>query len=318
MKFTLLTAAIMFAQQPSQAPPVKAPPVKAWPSFRDAKSYPVVVFVGAEPRSVPGLTSAHEKSGWNGIEGPAVVVYTGGKLGQKFAPTITDYEIRVAAGMEVSRQATPFSQQSAQPEVQVDGASLAQYVKEGARFYSLRPLYQKMYTMSSRPYNDPTTIHDAEGPEHHPFVVSGGMAGLSGWRSDKALYIPEGSKVEVWQQGEDVRAFATTYRWRWKFPPGTIAYDVLSTDRGVFEVRTQERTEDGWETKVTHREEANRPEGYAGLKQACSSCHSHTGEIVDVPGRIYRRERWGSDGRFSWRPYDESGRLDSSWPLEVR
>lgn len=328
---SLLCAVTAFGQLPN-APPVKqqlqqAPPVKdvGYPyayhdGQREAKLHgkKIVVFVNVTARYIKAPCVVAFTKTLEGYPVKCIVVTeVGGELWQEtLSASATDTEIAAAVKGVSRKTAAPF-QPNVQPEAREVDASVASHAK-GARFYSLKPLYQNMYTMSSRPYVDYDSIHDPAAPEHHPFIVSGGMQGLKGWRSDKALMIPDGKKVEVWRQYEEVRAFAPTIRYRWKFPAGTVAYDVLSTDKGVFEVRTQTRADDGWETKVTFKDEDARPDGYAGLQQSCASCHSHTGEIVDVPGRIYRRERWGSDGRFSWRPYKDSGELDYSWPLDMK
>lgn len=343
--------------QPPQAPPVKttpqAPAVKSddldypytyYEGQKQAKEQDkrLVVFVNVQPRHINGLD--YVPSFAKTLEGyPAkciVVTYPGGQQWKATFTTETDAEI-VAAMSErkVSRAAVPFQQQNAQREEPEDGASSAPwYTKEehdnvkkrwpkgvlfpaGLRFYSMRPLYQKMYTMNNgnSRFADPTTIHDAEGPEHHPFIVSGGMAGITGWHSTKGLAIPTGSKILAWKENTDVRAFSLVPRWRWRFPEGTVAVDALSNSKGeFFEIRTQTREEDGWSTKVIYKDLENAPTGYTGLEQSCSSCHSRTGEIVSVPGRIYLRERWGSDGRFSFRVYDDSGNLFRNVPIDVR
>jgi hypothetical protein len=325
MRNLIAVLVLTSALQAQPAVPNSGPPpvprvvsVSSWPRANELTSYPKVVFVGVEARSVDGASVAQEPKGFLGYEAAVVVFHRNGD-GEAFGAGITNSEIRRVAGLEVqaSRQPAPFPETADGSETDARVASL---VPKGVRFYKLRPLYQNMYTMNNgnSRFADPTTIHDAAGPEHHPFIVSGGMQGLHGWTSAKGLLIPEGAKVSVWKELTDVRAFSLVPRWRWRFPVGTVAVDALSTDKGVFEVRMQTREEDGWSTKVSFRDEAARPVGYSGLQQSCASCHSHTGEIVDVPGRIYRRERWGSDGRFSWRPYKDDGSLDKSWPIDVR
>jgi len=186
----------------------------------------------------------------------------------------------------------------------------------GLKFYRLAPRYQRLTTMNNgaTKVRQILPLHD----EHHPFVVSGGLdtVDASTWTSTKGLDIPAGAKIKVWQERTDVRAYDLVPRWRWRFPVGTVAYDVLSTPRGVFELRTQERTEDGWRTEILHKDLTFAPAGYNGLKVSCNACHAQAGNVVDVPGEIYRRVRWGDDGRYSWRPFREDGTLDKRWPLE--
>jgi len=199
------------------------------------------------------------------------------------------------------------------------------------RFYSLAPRYQNLYTMNNGTFKgrDIDPLHH----EFHPFIVSGGMADIdpATWRSIKGLDIPKGKKIEVWEENVDVRAFALVPRWRWRFPAGTIAYDVLFRveEKGwsIFEVRTQTKTDTEWSDSDTWRPgpqgwkvsrdltAENSPPGYRGAGASCVSCHNRPAEIVSVPGRIYLRSRWGDDGRFSWRPFRQDGQLDGRWPL---
>lgn len=146
-------------------------------------------------------------------------------------------------------------------------------------------------------------------------MVSGGMVGLTGWHSTKYVAIP--GKVKVWKESTEVRAFSKVPRWRWEFPTDTEFFDVLSNDKGeVFEARKAKRLESGWKHEVVFKDESARPKGYAGLNQSCASCHDTAATIHEVPGRIYLRVRWGDDGRFSWRPFNDNGTLDESWPLQ--
>jgi hypothetical protein len=293
---------------------------------------PIAVFVGVEKRAVPGAICLRVDA-LNGSAKPRIVVGNPDEVGKLFTPAASDEDLRKAVQPTA---AAPFDRSSSSPAPAIaDGSpwlSRAETDKvkstwpeslqwpTNLKLYALTPRYQSMFTMDGGRdrFAVPTTIHDAEGPEHHPFIVSGGMQGLTGWRSAKGLDVPDGKKIAVWKENTDVRAFSLVPRWRWKFPVGTVAYDVLSTDAGVFEIRTQTRAEDGWETKVTHRDADKAPAGYTGLNQSCASCHNRAGEIVSVPGRIYLRERWGSDGRFSWRPYldDAQASLDYRWPIE--
>lgn len=201
------------------------------------------------------------------------------------------------------------------------------------KFYNLAPRYQNLYTMNNGTFKgrniDP--LHD----EFHPFLVSGGMANIdsSTWRSIKGLDVPKGKKIEVYEELVDVRAFALVPRYAWRFPTGTIAYDSLWRVKddhwSIFEVRTRTKNDQGeWEGdtwrpgpkgknwKITRELTANNaPPGYKGATASCNSCHSRTAEIVSVPGRIYLRSRWGSDGVFSWRGFNEQGQLDYRWPI---
>ena len=108
--------------------------------------------------------------------------------------------------------------------------------------------------------------------------VSGGMEGLTGWKSDRYAHWP--AMPRVWVGNIAVLNSHGIYQqnrgWKREYPIGTFFLDVLSTDRGIFEVRRREKTAERWESTVEYRDHEARPEGYHGLKQACASCHNTT------------------------------------------
>jgi hypothetical protein len=128
------------------------------------------------------------------------------------------------------------------------------------KFYSCEPVYQKMYTMNNgrSKFNDITPFQDSD-----PWRVSGGMHHIDSkeWRNVTGLDLPSGAKIEYWQEDTDVRAFSLVPKWRWSYPKGTIAYDVLIRIKDgkehIFEVRTQEKREDDWDEGTTYRPEAS-------------------------------------------------------------
>ena len=186
------------------------------------------------------------------------------------------------------------------------------------KFYTLAPRYQNLYTMNNG------TFHGRNiDPLHHEqrtFTVSGGMTDVdaSTWNSVKGLDIPAGKTIDVWEEYVDVLAYADVPRYRWSFPEGARAYDVLFNGTGdIFEIRTRTKTEDGWLPEIVHRDKEAAPVGFRGASD-CTACHSHTAEVVNVPGRIYRRVRWGDDSVWSWRPFGDDGLLDTRWPLRKK
>jgi hypothetical protein len=190
------------------------------------------------------------------------------------------------------------------------------------KWYNLSPVYQSLTTMNNgrTKVNTPTSIYDRDtmSGDGAELTVSGGLAGHR-FRSIKGIDFA-GKKVIVWQEATDVRAFALVPRWRWQFQQGTVAYDFLLNGHGQpFELRSQTKGSGyEWETDILFKDVSARPAGYEGLKQSCVSCHGRTAAVLDVPGKIYRRTRWGDDGRFSWRPFDESANLDRRWPIELQ
>jgi hypothetical protein len=127
-------------------------------------------------------------------------------------------------------------------------------VGKNLKFYSLNPVYQKMYTMNNgrSKFNDITPVADVD-----PWRTSGGMHHISSkeWRNVTGLDLS--GPIAYWQEDTDVRAFSLVPKWRWEFPTGTLAYDVLFRIKNgkehVFEVRVQEKNADGWDTGTTYR-----------------------------------------------------------------
>lgn len=197
----------------------------------------------------------------------------------------------------------------------------------GLLFYDLPRRYQSLFTMNNgrSRLNVPTELEDgslgfhANDGSFTDLQVSGGMAHIpaSGWNSVKGLAVPTGKLIRIWSEDADVRAFAEVPRWRWTFPVGTVAVDALFSGGMAFEIRTQVKGVDGWETKIIYKNASAVPDGFRGAGQSCASCHNMPARIVDVPGRIYRHVVWGDDGRFSWRPFNEDGTIDRRWPLHV-
>ncbi len=339
--------------QVSNAPPVfipNAPPLQEkspshFPSYWEPIYFPAVVFVGTKPREIGGFTTCVEPIGFAGEVRPSVMIFhKRGAGGMRFDADIDDASIRAAhkammgqPAREVSPQATPFASPPQAPEVAArDAAVTAEVsapwlpVREQERIRRLLPLsvtgrplfyniprrYQAMHTEDNgrSRYNIPTPP-DGDWPSD--LILSGGLQNVHGWKSYKALDIPDGKKVLVWKEDTDVRAFSLVPMWKWQFPVGTRAYDVLVNDNDeVFEARTQVLGEDNdWQTKV-YRGEGAPPAGYnKDAMPACASCHNRAGMRIGSRS-IYLHAIWGYHGRFSWRPFDESGELDARWPVQ--
>ncbi len=187
------------------------------------------------------------------------------------------------------------------------------------KVYEQSKRYQNLWTQNNGTFHGwrAEPIEDLESRE---FTLSGGMDDLhqATWRSTKAIALT--GKIQVWRESTDVKAFSLVPRWRWRFPVATRTFDVLSNQDGaIFEIRSREKgTEGGWRSEVVWSDEKLAPKGFSGTKgKACITCHRTAGDVLNVPGRIYMRERWGSDQTFSFRPYDESGNLIPGLPLEV-
>src|SRR3990167_3662954 len=352
MILTLLLAAITAYGQPLDSLPtppgtaLSLPPgavqpevIKPKPAFPNfAAVYPIqnptVLFVGIAPRKIAGIVVAAEKayirSDGSDIRKGIFAIRANG-YGDWLPVTASDQQIRLSLGSAVSRPAVPFEggRQTADGD---DGPWLpraeqarvkAMWPKnvkfpQGLLFYDLPRRYQQLYTMSGGRDRIMSVQPLEDGSLD--FELSGGMAHIpaSGWNSVKGLAVPTGKRIRVHKEDADVRAYADVPRWRWTFPVGTVAVDALFADGKAFEIRTQTKGADGWETKIVYKDGAAAPDGFRGAGQACASCHNRPSQIVDVPGRIYMHVIWGDDGRFSWRPFTDDGTLDMRWPIEQK
>lgn len=130
---------------------------------------------------------------------------------------------------------------------------------------------------------------------------SGGMDGLSGFRSD--LYKND-AEPQVWVGDIQVKNSFGFYQpnrgFKSLWPDGSRFLDVLSTDRGVFEIRQRLKRNGKWDSSVLFMEEKARPKGYNGtLARSCNSCHSESGSGAYGLGLVP-----GGDGVISF-PFTE-------------
>ena len=127
-------------------------------------------------------------------------------------------------------------------------------IGKNLKFYKSDPVYQKMYTMNNgrSKFNDITPIIDVA-----PWRDSGGLHHVDkkDWRNVTGLDLP--GQIVYWQEDTDVRAFSLVPKWRWQFPTGTLAYDVLLRIKDgkehVFEVRVHEKRDADWDEGTTYR-----------------------------------------------------------------
>jgi len=146
---------------------------------------------------------------------------------------------------------------------EADQAKMRTMLPEGvpfsdtARFYRLPQVYQSMIVLNDRPN---TTLHTVDDRvTEHPWRVSGGMHAVArdAWRNATALDLGDG-KIELWHELVDAGAPQPVWRRFWRFPVGTLAYDVLIRrwplgEERVFEVRIHERLKSGWGNARTFR-----------------------------------------------------------------
>ena len=119
-----------------------------------------------------------------------------------------------------------------------------------------------------------TPVHRLE-VENKKWLVSGGMLGIEGWRSD--LYKND-AKPNEWigdiQVLNSLGYMQPNRGWKREYPDGAKFLDVLSSKGKVFEVRQREKTEGKWHSSVIFDDEKARPLGYTGLTSSCISCHN--------------------------------------------
>ena len=129
-------------------------------------------------------------------------------------------------------------------------------IGKNLKFYKCDPVYQNMYTMNNgqSKFNVITPVEDVA-----PWRDSGGLHHVDRkeWRNVTGLDLP--GQIVYWQEDTDVRAFSLVPKWRWQFPKGTLAYDVLLRIKDgkehIFEVRVHEKLEDAWDDGTIYRPE---------------------------------------------------------------
>lgn len=266
---------------PTIEPPT--PPSPKVPTYDDcldqqkATGKPLVVFVGDVPvRTFPG-TITHVTQTIPGSKArDVIIVYTGGSNSWHFPAHATDSDILPYLQRKAVQppMASPFSKEG--PAADGSGKSAGRWtVPKG-----LYILDRARFTQSIAVTNGRDTITRVpRTAQEEKWQVSGGMVGLTGWKSERYGYWPEQPKMWVGDINvlNSLGYFQKNRGWKREYPVGTYFLDVLSTDKGVFEVRKREKTEERWEASIEYRDTAARPAGYHGLKQACNSCHSQAG-----------------------------------------
>jgi hypothetical protein len=135
-------------------------------------------------------------------------------------------------------------------------------LSERAKVFRLPQVYQSLIVLNNRPTN---TVEAVSG-QVDPWRVSGGMhlADPKDWRNVTLLDLPDGGKIKMWLEQTDAGALYPVPKWRWAFPKGTLAYDVLLRTKNplhrVFEVRISERGDKTWETGRVFRPDVEPPD----------------------------------------------------------
>ncbi len=251
---------------------------------------PLVIFVGIQVRGIPGAVCLQLDS-LNGKDAQRIVVARSGlKVTHNLEADASDDAIMLAAfpRNEVSPPATPFAKPSsrmlrggglrARPDD--DLAGYGPWPKglekvSGLKRYAPARMTQEIAVTNDRDRITPVPIEGLEDKYHQ----SGGMLGVKGWRSDLYKLVP-GGNPKSWigdiavfngSNNQNNRGYIRSY------PDGTVFFDVLSKDGQVFEARKAEKKNGSFRRSVVFRDEKHYPEGYAGLKMTCASCHDEAG-----------------------------------------
>lgn len=142
--------------------------------------------------------------------------------------------------------------------------------------------YQRArYTQSIATRNDRPAIDSVPRTRTlEKWQVSGGMEGLTGWKSTTYALIPKAHTqwTGYIQVKNSFGYFQPELGYLREFPNGTLFVDLLSHEGKVFELRAAEKQGGQWRRYVAFKDESARPAGYYGLKVTCASCHSKAGQ----------------------------------------
>ena len=313
MKILIILAFLVFCSIASAQPavPGKSLPPRVPQSFvsesttadqiRDAANLgkPLVVYVGTVSLPVAGATTLRADDHGK----PGIYVYRpDGKgwfgTGERF-DLDTDHELIQAAiaPRVVSRPAIPFAerkQRIAEDDLSTAGRWSPGIEKPSGLVRYKRAQYtQEIATTNGRPRITPVHRLNLESRWHQ----SGGMDGITGWRSDVYRLI----EAEPYQARLPVLNsfgfFQNELGWTRVYPPNARFDDVLSnTETGkVFEHRTATKAKGVWTRRVIYSDETQRPADYTGLTVTCASCH----DSFPGSGGYASALVMGADGVFS-------------------
>jgi hypothetical protein len=137
---------------------------------------------------------------------------------------------------------------------------------------------QSIATTNGRPSIDSVPIRNLEKHWHQP----GGLQDVprSLWRSDVYVHVEPDSYrwLERLPVKNSFGFIQYELGWTRAYADGTFFCDVLSTERGVFEVRFREKVAGKWENTIAFKDPAARPPGFFTIKtRQCNSCHGQAG-----------------------------------------
>lgn len=274
-----------------------------YPTYSQTTAFPVVVFVGIEPRDVRGLESCYEPIGFAATKKPSIIVLPGGDYGERFGTDASDAEIRHAAGLEASRQAVPFGLKSTADGSPWLPSSEQQRLRavwpEGVPMPSDLAFYRPAQHVQrsavtdypqERRYNV-LTVSWLTRRSQWPYDVPGGLDRISRSQWQAFPAVSKSVKPRVFEQ---IDPSATAYggrlrRFDREFEAGTTFYDLLVNARGeAFELRAMDY-QGGAEPEpmVMFADATKAPPGYVRVKSsACMACHADAGSVRYATGNV--------------------------------
>ncbi len=173
---------------------------------------------------------------------------------------------------------------------------------EGSRPYAPARVTQSVYVTTHLGLSGETLFHGdviERVPVSDPkWRGAGGLLGVAGWTSRKYRLVPGDVKqwvgpIEVENSFKEKQTNRAMLR---EYPSGAVFDELLlNADGKLFEHRRAEKKAGRWRFFVAHKDEAARPEGYAGLKVSCASCHSEVGQGKYAEGLVQGGDRIFSD-----------------------
>lgn len=182
---------------------------------------------------------------------------------------------------EVSQPAIPF----AEPDVDTKAAGQWPRTPKGERYVRAK-FTQEIAVTNGRDRITAVPRSHLQAWTHH----SGGMEGVQNFRSEVYRQVPGEALPYVANLGVLNSFGYIQYNRGWvrSYPDGTRFDDVLSNEKTgrVFEHRVAFKDRGVWTRKVVFSDVSQRPVGYSGLKQSCSSCHDQAGTGGYATGMI--------------------------------
>jgi hypothetical protein len=148
---------------------------------------------------------------------------------------------------------------------------------EGSERYREATVTQSIFVLDNMDTIRPVPVSSLESKWHQ----SGGMDGLTGWRSEKWRLVPEPGvhnalgRIGVKNSYGYTQHHVGLVR---SYPVGSRFDDLLyGPDGRLFEHRSRRKQTKGWVSELLYENEEARPKGYSGLKVSCMSCHGESG-----------------------------------------